>query len=75
MQPGDVIWSIGGRRVNEYQEVIDSCYYLTAEEAVPFTVMLGLEDLTVSVVPSIRKENPLESGAELIKGVGEGSAE
>ena len=73
LRPGDVIRSIGGRRVSDYQDVVDICYYLTAEEAVPFTVMRGLEDLTVNVVPIIRKQIPLERDAELPDNSGVGA--
>jgi len=54
--PGDVIRSIGRRQIQEYQDVVDACYYLTAGEAVPFRVMRGLEDIEVEVIPSIRAE-------------------
>ena len=68
LQPGDVIRSIGKRPIQEYQDVVDACYYLTAGEAVSFAVMRGLNDLTVNVVPSIRSERdmdkPLDSGAK-----------
>ena len=65
--PGDVIRSIGGRRVQEYQDVVDACYYLTAGETVPIRVMRGLEDLEVEVVPSLRSERadaPVSPGLE-----------
>ena len=62
LQPGDVIRSIGGRSVEEYQDVVDACYYLTAGESVAVTVMRGLGDVTVRVVPSLREDR--EKGAE-----------
>jgi S1-C subfamily serine protease len=56
LRPGDVIRSIGIRPIEEYQDVVDACYYLTAGESVPFKVMRGLGDLTVQVIPSLRSE-------------------
>lgn len=66
--PGDVIRSIGDRSIQEYQDVVDACYYLTAGERVPISVMRGLEDLKVDVIPSIRSER------ENLRGVSGGDA-
>lgn len=56
LQPGDVIRRIGNRLVEEYQDVVDACYYLTAGESVEIKVMRGLADVTVQVVPSVLAE-------------------
>jgi serine protease DegQ len=56
LRPGDVIRSIGIRPIEEYQDVVDACYYLTAGDAVSISVMRGLEDLKVDVIPSVRSE-------------------
>jgi len=50
---GDVIRQIGRRTIREYQDVVDACYYLTAEESVTITVMRGLEDLKFDVTPAL----------------------
>lgn len=62
MMAGDVIVSIGGRKVGDYQDVIDACYSLTAGVEVPIVVLRGLEDLTLNAVPALRDEAP--SGGE-----------
>jgi S1-C subfamily serine protease len=56
LKPGDVIRSIGTRPIQEYQDVVDACYYLIAGESISVKVMRGLEDLMVDVVPSLRSE-------------------
>ena len=60
LRPGDVIRSIGDRPIEQYQDVVDACYYLTAGESVKVKVMRGLQDVSVDVVPTIRSER--ESG-------------
>jgi S1-C subfamily serine protease len=56
MVAGDVIVSIGGRKVSDYQDVIDACYILTAGVEVPIVVLRGLEDLTLKAIPALRDE-------------------
>lgn len=56
LRAGDVIVSIGGRRVGDYQDVIDACYALTPGDAVAFVVLRGLDDLSLDVVPALREE-------------------
>jgi hypothetical protein len=51
-----VIRRIGVRPIQEYQDVVDACYYLTAGEVVLISVMRGLEVLEVEVTPSVRSE-------------------
>jgi S1-C subfamily serine protease len=54
LRPGDVILSIGGRKVEDYQDVIDACYALTAGEGVEFHVLRGLDDFKADVTPVVR---------------------
>ncbi len=65
LKPGDVIRSIGGRTVQEYQDVVDACYYLTAGEPVKVEVMRGLGDVTVKVVPSVREDRETERDGDV----------
>ena len=67
LKPGDVIRSIGGRSIQQYQDVVDACYYLTAGESVKVEVMRGLGDVTVDVVPSVREVEPGD-GVQVSKG-------
>ena len=68
LRRGDVIRRIGRRPIREYQDVVDACYYLTAEEPVSITVMRGLEDLKVEVIPAIAtgQESPKLPAVEVI---------
>ncbi len=56
LNEGDVILSIGGRPIDDYQDVIDTCSSLTAGLPVDFHVLRGLDDLTLSVTPSARED-------------------
>lgn len=49
--PGDVILRIGDRPVHRYQDVVDRCYYLTAEEELEVGVLRGQSNLSLRLTP------------------------
>ena len=57
LQAGDVILSIDGRSVTDYQDVIDSCYVLTANEPVELGLLRGLDVLEVELTPVPRRRD------------------
>ncbi len=58
LQIGDIVCRIGERKVREYQDVVDACFYLTAGESVNFDVLRGLREVRVMVVPIALAERP-----------------
>ena len=53
IQSGDVILSIGGRRVKEYAEVVDAFFYLIAGQRQTFRVLRGTKVVEMGVVPEV----------------------
>ncbi len=56
LRAGDIIISIGGRKMGDYQDVIDACYALTAGIEATFVVLRGLDDLSIKVMPTLREK-------------------
>ncbi|MGE9268197.1 MAG: PDZ domain-containing protein, partial [Verrucomicrobiales bacterium] len=53
LQKGDVLLSIDGRRLENYDDVVNAFYYLVAGREVEFEVLRGLETLKIAVVPVV----------------------
>lgn len=53
LENGDVILSIGSRRVSEYAEVVDAFYYLVAGVPQKFKILRGTEVKELSVTPEV----------------------
>lgn len=51
---GDIIQSIGDRKVRDYQDVVDACYYLTHGDEIMFKVLRGLDDVEVRLTPAAK---------------------
>lgn len=69
LQPGDVILRVGRRGVREYQDVVDSMYFLRPGQITELEILRGLEKLTVKVVPKVKPAatKPSEGGAGVEK--------
>jgi len=61
LKEGDIIQAIGDRKVRDYQDVVDACYYLTHGDEVVFKVLRGLEDVNLRLTPA---EKPVQIPVE-----------
>ena len=57
LKPGDIILRVGGRNIEQYQDVVDSIYFLTPGQPVVFEVLRGLHRHSYSLTPQ-KKEEP-----------------
>lgn len=55
-RPGDVIVRIGDRSMQDYQDVVDRCYYLRAGEDIDIAVLRGKSDRTLTLKPKAVSE-------------------
>ena len=53
LQNGDVILSIGIRKVSDYAEVVDAFFYLIAGKPQVFKVLRGTEVKDITVTPEV----------------------
>lgn len=53
LKKGDVILTIGGRKVDEYAHVVDAFYYLIAGETKKFKVLRGAKVMEFDVTPEV----------------------
>jgi serine protease DegQ len=61
---GDIIHTIGDRKVRDYQDVVDACYYLTPGDEVVFKVLRGLDDMDLRVTPAPKRKAAAPASAE-----------
>jgi len=54
LKTGDLILSIGNRRVSAYSEVVDAFFYLIAGESQIFKVLRGVEIKEIKITPEAR---------------------
>jgi len=56
LMKGDVVLSVGERKVNDYPAVVNAFYYLEADKPIEFKILRGTKLLSLKVTPEV---NPL----------------
>ena len=61
LKQGDIILRVGDRGIEQYQDVVDSIYFLTPGEPVVFEILRGLHRHSYSLTPRKKEEPQVET--------------